>query len=752
MKRRLDLPKKSLPSSEEIALYLQSMPGKTSRRELTRAFKISPEQRYEFRQILKDLEQTKIIERGHKKNYALQGHLPEIGLIKITETNDEGELFGVLEQRPHEDHSLPNNDGQIIIKISEKFQNKYSKLSIGDRVLAKLHQRPTYYEAQIVRKINQTPQSLYGLYEIRNDQAILRSVDKRDKDPFIVIQSLTSDLIHGDLVEAEIVKKKTRYGPPQVRICKKIGSLSDPRTTSLLAIATHNIPHQFSQEALDYAESCQEAPLGDRIDLRSIPFVTIDGSDARDFDDAVFAEKEYSEGQMVGWHIIVAIADVAWYVKPGDVLDQESYLRGNSVYFPDRVIPMLPEALSNGWCSLKAGEDRPCLAVHLWIDCQGHKRRHLFVRGLMRSVARLTYEQAQETYEQQVGPHCDLLNSLYGAWEALQIERKTRGVLELDIVERKVILGSEGRINQIVPRKSLDSHRVIEDFMIAANVAAAEQIEHLKRPCMYRVHDSPSVEKLNSLRQFLDSLEIPMAKDQSIHPSMFNRILSQVKGKTNESMVNEIILRSQAQAIYSPKNLGHFGLGLKRYAHFTSPIRRYADLLVHRALISGLNLGEGALGDYTNDDFDAWGQHISITERRAASAERDVVDRFTAQFLSDKVGTYFSGRISGVTRFGLFITLSETGADGLVPLSTLPRDYYHLDDIHHRLTGRQNRLIFSIGDSVDVELIEANPVTGGLMMRLISPLAEVVHGPISPKAYKKEKKSSPYKKKSKYKR
>jgi ribonuclease R len=420
---------------------------------------------------------------------------------------------------------------------------------------------------------------------------------------------------------------------------------------------------------------------------------------------------------------LVAIADVAWYVRPGDPLDKEARERGNSVYFPDRVVPMLPEALSNGWCSLVPGEDRPCLAAHLQIDADGNLLGHRFERGMMRSAARLTYTQVQEAREGRpdnaTGPLREtVIDPLYGAYEALARARAGRGVLELNLPERRVVIGEDGAVVRVETRERFDSHKLIEEFMICANVAAAEKLEDRKRPCVYRVHDQPSREKLEALRQFLDTLGIKFPRGQVVRAKDINRILAKAEGRSDARMINEVVLRSQAQAIYDPENIGHFGLALRRYCHFTSPIRRYADLLIHRALIEGLGLGAGGLGGDI-PDLAGVSEHISATERRAATAERDAIDRFTAGYLAEKVGAVFAGRINGVTRFGLFVTLDESGGDGLVPMSSLPDDYYVHDEKNHRLVGRSTGRTFHLGDAVEVRLAEANPITGGLILEMM---------------------------------
>jgi ribonuclease R len=412
-------------------------------------------------------------------------------------------------------------------------------------------------------------------------------------------------------------------------------------------------------------------------------------------------------------------------VRPGTALDSEAERRGNSVYFPDRVVPMLPEALSNELCSLKPNVDRACLAVHLWIDANGRKRRHRFERGVMRSASRLTYEEVQAAQEGRIA--CELpregLVALYGAFAALAKARAQRGALELDRSEDRVVLDAEKRPVNIERVVRLDSHRLIEEFMILANVAAAEELEARRQPCMYRVHDAPDPEKVDALRVFLEDTGIPglaLAKGQALKPELFNRVLRRAAGTPEAPLVNDLVLRCQAQAAYSPNNIGHFGLALRRYAHFTSPIRRYADLVVHRALIAGANIaGPGALSSKTDHDrLAAIGEHISATERRAAAAERAAIERYRATLLARSVGSIFDARISGVAAFGLFVTLTETGADGLVPISTLPGDYYDRDERAHRLIGRNSGRVFRLGDELSVRLVEADGIGGRLVFRI----------------------------------
>ena len=505
-----------------------------------------------------------------------------------------------------------------------------------------------------------------------------------------------------------------RYGPPRLRVVERLGPPEAAGAISLISIASFDIPHEFPEEALAEAAAAKPADAGGRADLRALDLVTIDGSDARDFDDAVWAEPDTDPENPEGWRIVVAIADVAHYVMPESALDREAQSRGNSVYFPDRVVPMLPEALSNGLCSLKPGEDRACFAVHLCIDRGGRKRRHAFERAIMRSAARLTYEQVQAARDGSPALPISKrrLDSLYGAFAALDRARVARGALALDLVEYRVVLDAANTPVAVEPRTRLDSHKLIEEFMILANVAAAEELEARRRSCLYRVHDSPAPDRVDALRLALADIGVPglaLAKGQVLRPELFNRVLTRVEGRPEAPVVNDLVLRAQAQAVYSPGNIGHFGLALPRYAHFTSPIRRYADLLVHRAL-----LGESLAADR----LEALGKQVSATERRATAAERAAIERYRAQLLGSRIGELFAGRISGVQRFGLFVTLMTIGADGLLPIASLPSDFYRFDHSGMKLSGRHSRREFGLGDAISVRLAEADPIGGRLVFRL----------------------------------
>jgi len=498
--------------------------------------------------------------------------------------------------------------------------------------------------------------------------------------------------------------------PAFIHLDHLMGETSD---VSLLVSHMANLPMDFSKEALEIAEKGSVPPLGNREDLRNIPLITIDGKDARDFDDAVWATADKDPGNKGGWHIIVAIADVSHYVKPRSALDQDAYLRGNSVYFPDRVIPMLPHVLSNGLCSLNPKEDRACVAVHIWIDKQGQKKRHRFCRGLMRSSARMVYEEVQKLYETPNHPSHDFLDPLYGAFQSLKAARLARGTLELDVPEPYLIFDDKGFVKELVIRDRFDSHRLIEEFMILANVAAAEELETKKMPCMYRVHADPSFEKLEQIRALLRRVKLRYEGSLKTTQDL-TRLLTFVEGTPYQTIVNELILRSQSQALYQPTNIGHFGLNLDHYAHFTSPIRRYADVLVHRALLSTLGYKEDGLPNGDGKNFEDYGHHISTTERRAQGAEREAMDRYKTHFLSNRVGEMFEVYVTGITKAGLFVTIPEFNASGLVPLRFMQDDYYVYRENPTRLEGRRTRQHFGFGDPLRVRLLEADLTKGRL--------------------------------------
>lgn len=708
------------PTREEIVRFIHENPGNMGKREIARAFHLDAAQKIELKTLLRDMELDGTLMRGRGRRYAEPGVLPNVCVVEVTGTDADGDALAKPVQWTFEG-PVP-----IIRMIPERHGRPAP--GPGDRSLARIEltrkgtaKRAPVYNGRTIRHLTASPARIMGVLADAGPHFRLRPTDRRAKSELIIDKRDSGDAGTGDLVRAEILPDK-RLGLKQAKVIDNLADASSPGAASLISIHQHDLPVTFSREALGIANTARSAPLQNRADLRNIPLVTIDGEDARDFDDAVFAEPDENTANQGGWHLIVAIADVSWYVRPGSALDKAAYQRGNSVYFPDRVVPMLPETLSNGWCSLVPNEDRPCLAVHLWIDKSGTLIRHEFIRGIMRSHARLTYTQVQRIADglsDEAAPElgCSVISNLYQACHLLECARRNRGVLELDLPERQVILAEDGTVRDISIRPRLQSHRLIEEFMITANVAAAEALEKHRQPCMYRIHDQPGMEKMEALREFLHSMDLPAPKRGSVRADNFNHILNKVRDTPQADMVNIAILRSQAQAAYHPENIGHFGLNLRRYSHFTSPIRRYSDLLVHRALIRGFGLGDGGLDD-THRDFAEMGAHLSYTERRAATAERDAIDRFTAGFIAGRLGEAFAGRVTGVTRFGLFVELEQSGADGLVPVSSLPDDYYHHDEKHYCLRGENSGRKYTIGQKVGVVLREAEPVTGGVILSL----------------------------------
>ncbi len=697
------------PTTDQILEFIKETPGNVGKREIARAFRLDAEQKRDLKKVLRELEQTGAIEKGRKRRFREPGSLPEVAVLVVTGPDSEGDLTARPANWDEED------EPPLILMAPDRRPGP--ALGSGERVLARLaHAGDGAYQARVIRRLGMGPLQVMGIFRREGDFRRIEPIDRRARYGFSVQAHEAMDAKDGELVRAET--KGGGRGERWAKVVERLGPGDGPGAISAISLRQHDIPVDFTPEAISQAEAAAAAPIDKREDLRDVPLVTIDGEDARDFDDAVFAESD-GDG---GWRLIVAIADVAWYVRPGDALDKCGYERGNSVYFPDRVVPMLPEALSNGWCSLRPHEERPCMAAHMRIDGDGRLVGHHFSRAVMRSAARLTYDQVQRARDgdpdEATGPLLEtVIAPLYGAFEALSRAREGRGVLELDLPERRVMLDELGNVATVAVRPRWDSHKLIEEFMIAANVAAAETLERMKLPCMYRVHDEPTREKLDALREFLESVDLRLPRGQVIRPEQFNRILDRARGTPNERMVSEVILRSQAQAQYAPDNIGHFGLALRRYCHFTSPIRRYSDLLVHRALIAGLKAGAGGLAE--EGDFDEMGEHLSKTERRAAAAERDAVDRFTASFLADQVGAVLPGRINGVTRFGLFVTLDESGGDGLVPMKSLPDDYWVHDEARHLLRGRHSGREFRLGETVEAMVMEANPVTGGLILQIL---------------------------------
>lgn len=701
-------------NKSSILDFIKSAPAPVTKREIARAFHTKGSgDRIALKKILKELETEGLISKQPGGAYAVPDGLPGVTVVEITDMDVDGDLFA----RPVDwNEELQGTAPRIEVMPDKK---GHPSLSPGDRMLARLARREDgVYEARMIRRMDSPENRVMGMLKTYKNGALLIPADKKAKYDFEVAQTDTGGAKDGDLVVGEVLPARN-LKRKKARIVQVIGRRDDPKAISLISLHEVGLREEFPKEVQDETKDMTVPGLQGREDLRSIPLVTIDGADARDFDDAVFAEKTED-----GFHLIVAIADVAHYVRPYSPLDKEAQRRGNSTYFPDRVVPMLPEALSNDLCSLRPRENRACLAVHMWIDKSGHLQKHKFVRGLMRSEARLTYDQVQAAYDgirhETTDPLLDpVIKPLYEAFQILNAARKQRGALDLDLPERQIIIDEKGNMTGVRQRPRYDSHRLIEEFMILANVAAAQALEARKAPCIYRIHDRPSLEKLDSAREFIDSFGLSLPKGQVVKPQQINTLLEKARQMPYSHLISEVILRTQAQAVYSPENIGHFGLALTRYAHFTSPIRRYADLIVHRALISAYNLGPGGIDDGEIARLEQICEHISGTERTSMEAERSAVDRFTAAFLSSRIGAQFSGRITGVTRFGLFVRLDESGADGLVPIRSLPDDFYIHDEQAHALIGRQTGTVFRLGALVQTVLMEADGLTGSTLLNLI---------------------------------
>jgi len=709
------------PTEKDILDFLRDTNGKITKREIARAFRITGADKIQLKKLLRDMTNNGQIAQDSGRALRPADRLPGVQVIEFAGLDKDGDTL----MRPVKwERGAPTPT----IYLSDDKRKKGPALGPGDRALARLipiKDDPPTYRAQILKLLTAAPRSILGVFHGNENGGRIHSIDKKNRDDYWVDREDVQGAVDGELVTAEpVMRRKRDDGPKRARVRERLGDVSAARTISMIAIHAHDIPHEFPAHVIAEADKAEPVVLGDRADLRGIPLITIDPVDARDHDDAIWAEQDTDPKNPGGWHAIVAIADVAHYVQSGSAIDQEAIKRGNSCYFPDRVVPMLPEVLSAGLCSLKPGEDRACLAVHMWFDANGNKTRHKFVRGLMNSRANITYQRVQAAIDGN--PDADakpLLKSvlvpLYGAFKALMTARAKREPLDLDLPERKIELNEAGMVKGIVLRDRLDAHRVVEEFMISANVAAAEQLESKRVAAMYRVHEEPPMEKLETLREFLATIDLKLTKGAVMMPRLFNGILSKVRGGTQEHMVNEVVLRSQTQAYYSPENQGHFGLALARYAHFTSPIRRYADLLVHRGLVRALNLGDDGLTDSEIDEMEDIGVQISGTERRAMAAERDSTDRYMAAYLADHVGDDFKGRITGVTRFGLFVALEPSGGDGLIPISEIGNDYYYHDEAIHSLVGERSGQTFTLGDKLDVRLTEANRFTGGLKLELV---------------------------------
>ena len=705
-----------LPSKDQIRQWIAENPGLTSKRDIAKAFGLKGDQRAELRRLLVELEEDGTLTKSARR-FRPRGELPPVALLRVLKPDAAGDLFA----EPMEE-GVGNDAGRILIipKTGDP------ALAEGDRILGRLARVDLddyTWEARLIRRIGSNPLKVLGIFRKGSEGGRILPIDKGQDKEWRVAADADMGARDGELVEAESIGSR-RMGLPQARITDRLGDPSGPRAVSLIAIHQHGIPDQFPDAAVQEADQPRPVTLDNREDLRDLSMITIDPVDARDRDDAVLAEADKEPGNPGGHIIWVAIADVAHYVRPGGALDREARRRGNSSYFPDRVVPMLPDILSGDLCSLHEAVDRPCLAVRMRIDAQGHKLSHRFHRGLMRSRASLNYTQVQTAMDGSpdavTAPLLDrVIRPLYAAYRSLLLARNERQPLNLDLPERQIVLSDEGKVLSVDFKARFDAHKLIEEFMVLANVAAAEELQRLKQPLLFRVHEEPSPDRLDSLREVAEASGFTLAKGQVLKTAHLNRLLAQAEGTDFDELLNISTLRSMAQAYYNPQNFGHFGLALRNYAHFTSPIRRYSDLIVHRALIAGHGWGDDGLSGWDRENLDETAKLISDAERRSMAAERDTVDRYLAAYLSDRVGAVFQGRISGVQRFGLFVKLDETGADGLVPIRSVGREFFHYDQASQTLMGADTGVTIGLGQRVTVRLAEAVPVTGGLMLELL---------------------------------
>jgi ribonuclease R len=706
------------PSRDEILRYIAENPDRSGKREIAKAFALRGDDRVWLKELLRDLQDEGLLEQKRKRHIR-PGALPHVTVLDVIGRDDQGGLIG----RPAEHQG--NGEPPV---VSIRASRGGPVAGIGDRVLAKTF--PTdevsgpAYTARIMKVFEKRSDAVLGVFRVLKDGTFRIEPVERRQPELIVDKEFQNGAKHGDLVEVE-PSRAGRYGLPRAKVLTVLGSLTSEKAVSMIAIHAHDIPHIFPADVLAEAEALKPVTLQGREDWRDLPLVTIDPADAKDHDDAVYAIPDPDEHNPGGVVVTVAIADVAAYVRPNSALDREALKRGNSVYFPDRVVPMLPERISNNLCSLREGEDRPAIAVRMTFSAEGRKVRHTFHRVMMKSAAKLAYPQAQAAIDgatdEKTSPILDgVLKPLWDAYAVLKRGRDARQPLELDLPERKILLKEDGTVDRVVVPERLDAHKLIEEFMIQANVAAAETLEAKKQALVYRIHDGPTLAKQESLREFLQTLGLSLARGAQMRPSQFNSILERVRGADNEALVNEVVLRSQSQAEYNPDNIGHFGLNLRRYAHFTSPIRRYADLIVHRGLIATLGLGPDGLTHGEEERLAETAALISAAERRAMAAERETVDRLIAGYLAERIDERFDARISGVTKSGLFVQLPQFGADGFIPVSSLGDDYYVYDETARSLFGERSGKGYQLADRVEVRLVEVAPMAGAMRFEMLS--------------------------------
>ncbi|MGF1543372.1 MAG: ribonuclease R [Parvularculaceae bacterium] len=708
-------PAAALPTKRAILDWLKTTDGDAARRDIARAFDVKGPARADLRALLKEMEADGLIGRSRPKRVAVAGELPPVLPVDVTAIDDDGGL--VCAPTTWREKGAPPR-----IRVSPREQaNQKPAPGVDDRLLVRTRRSGDGYEAQIIKPIGKAAHRALAVFRAKRFGGLAEPLDRRARTKFTIERQDARGAKDGDLVWIEAAPRRgssSTYG----RVRDIVGHVDDEAAHSLIALANHGVRLEMPAAAVAEADRASAPGTDDRENLRDRPLVTIDPADANDHDDAVWAAPDGDDSNPGGFVVVVAIADVSWFVRPGSALDEEALKRGNSVYMPDRVVPMLPERLSNDLCSLREGEDRPCLAVEMVLDAGGRKRRHRFMRAVMRSAAKLSYEDAQGVIDGGGGGDAvaKTVRTLKAAFDARWSERAKRAPLDLDLPERRIVLGADGRVDRVERRERFDAHRLIEEFMILANIAAAETLERRKRTQIYRVHDAPDPERLDAARDYLASLGYSLVKGGSVRPANFNQILKTAEARGQKEMVSEAILRAQQQAVYATENVGHFGLNLPRYSHFTSPIRRYADLTVHRALVAACGLGPGGQTDAEAAALPRIADEISDLERRAMAAEREAKDRYLAAHLEARVGEEFDARIRGVTRFGVFVALDETGADGFVPMRSLGAERFRFEERLNAVVGEASGEAYQLGQSVRVRLVEAAPLVGALRFDMLS--------------------------------
>ena len=735
-----------LPSRDQILRFIGESDQPAGKREIARAFGLKGNEKIRLKALLKDMADEGLIDGGPGRAFHKMGGVPKVTVLRIVDIDGDN-VVAVPEHWVAEGLPPPR------LRVIERGRRQ-SALGVGDRILARTEEAGNGHVAHSLKKLAKGEEQVLGVVHKEGDKLWLKPVDKRERHDLPISDVGEADV--GDLVLAEKAGR-----PPRItaRVTDRLGDPFAPRSFSLIAIHKFGIPDVFSDAVLEGADKSAKQSLGQgREDLRALPIVAIDPADARDHDDAIWAMPDADSKNEGGWQAIVAIADVSYYVRPGTPLDREARKRGNSVYFPDRVVPMLPEILSAEVCSLGEGADRAALACHLTIDARGEIKAFRFTRALVRIAAVIAYEDAQAAIDGPPAPSdpfvlsevegrdasaapeartstslsangdgvapeiVPALRNLWACWAALKAARDKREPLELDLPEQRVMLDEKGRIASVAPRERLDAHRLVEDYMIAANVAAAKALEKKQAPVMYRIHETPSREKLVALKEYLAIFDVPLALGQVIRPSTFNHVLDLIEDRIERPEIMSQVLRTQMQAVYSPNNIGHFGLALGSYAHFTSPIRRYADLLVHRALVGAYKLApavdETRLTGEDAARMEDLGEAISQAERRAMQAERETIDRYVAAYLSTRIGELVETRITGVQSFGFFATVEGLGGDGLVPVSTLGAERFHHDEASRSLVGEESGDRYTIGQRLTLRLVEANVASGALRFEL----------------------------------